>query len=79
MLLIIGYPFNTLKLAVIKIRQLMLGRSVTGAEIAKECGVCRSYVSHVIAGRVHSPRIRSIIAAKLGTEVAELWPDSNDL
>lgn len=57
----------------------MLGRSVTGVEIAKECGVCRSYVSHVIAGRVHSPRIRSVIASKLGTEVADLWPDSYQL
>jgi len=68
-----------LKLATIKIRQLMLGRSITGAEIAKECGVCRSYISHVISGRIHSPRIRSAIAAKLGAEVAELWPDSNKL
>jgi hypothetical protein len=68
-----------LKLAVIKIRRLMLGKSVTGVEIAKECGVCRSYVSHVIAGRVHSPRIRGVIASRLGSDVEELWPDATNL
>ena len=57
----------------------MLGKYVTGADIAKECGVCRSYVSHVISGRAHSPRIRSAIASKLGIEVTDLWPDSSKL
>lgn len=68
-----------MKLTNIKIRQLMLGKSVTGVDIARECGVCRSYVSHVISGRAQSPRIRSAIASKLETEVADLWPDSSTL
>jgi hypothetical protein len=65
-----------MKLTYIKIRQLMLGMSVSGVDIARECGVCRSYVSHVISGRARSPRIRNVIATKLGAEVTDLWPDS---
>ena len=57
----------------------MLGKSVTGVDLARECGVCRSYVSHVISGRAQSPRIRSVIASKLETEVSDLWPDSRTL
>jgi len=54
----------------------MLGRSITGADIAKECNVCRSYVSHVIAGRVKCERIRRVIASKLDKNIGELWPES---
>jgi len=54
----------------------MLGRSITGADIAKECNVCRSYVSHVISGRVKCERIRQAIASKLDKSIADLWPDS---
>lgn len=67
-----------MKTNAIKIRQLMLGLSITSAEIAKECNVCRSYISHVISGRVRSERIRNIIASKLDKAVADLWPESID-
>jgi len=66
-----------LNASVIEIRQMMLGMSITCAEVARECNVCRSYVSHVISGRVKSDRIRNVIASKLGKEVVELWPDAN--
>jgi|GEM_PF-4873213 len=66
-----------LNASVIEIRQMMLGMSITSAEVARECNVCRSYVSHVISGRVKSDRIRNVIASKLGKEVVELWPDAN--
>ncbi|NVN91500.1 MAG: helix-turn-helix transcriptional regulator [Desulfuromonadales bacterium] len=65
-----------LKTNVIKIRQLMLGQSITSTDIARECNVCRSYVSHVISGRVKSERIRLKIASKLGKSTDELWPES---
>jgi len=67
-----------MKTNAIKIRQLMLGLSITSAEIAKECNVCRSYISHVVSGRVKSERIRNVIASKLDKTIAELWPESID-
>lgn len=73
-ILIIGYSFNMLKTNVIEIRKLMLSMSITSAEIARECNVCRSYISHVVSGRAKSERIRQKIASKLGKSIDELWP-----
>jgi len=73
-ILILGYSFNMLKTSAIEIRKLMLSMSITSAEIARECNVSRSYISHVVSGRAKSERIRQIIASKLGKGIDELWP-----
>lgn len=47
-------------------------------EIAKEVGVCRSYVSQIVLGRYpfrgpRSDRVRQAIARRLGKTFEEVW------
>ena len=57
-----------------KIKILLLNAELTAAEIARDCGVHRSFVTHVISGRVKTKRIRSEISRRLQVPVSELWP-----
>lgn len=55
------------------IKKLLIDKDVSGAEIARIAGVERSAISHVIAGRSKSTRLRKAIADALKAEVDTLW------
>lgn len=57
-----------------RIKILLMNAGITAADIARECNVHRSFVTHVIAGRVKTKRIRTAIAKRLQVPLAELWP-----
>lgn len=58
-----------------KIKIAMIRKGISGAEIARQQGVDRSAVSHVLAGRSKSKRLRQAIAEALGLRVEALWPE----
>ncbi len=61
----------------VKIKIELLKAGITGAAIARRLGVDRSAVSHTIAGRKRSARIRRAIAEAVGQPVSELWPEED--
>jgi len=58
-----------------RIKIELLGKGVSGAAIARQLGVDRTAIYHVIAGRSRSQRLRLAIANALGVTVKDLWPD----
>lgn len=60
-----------------RIRALLLLKNITSADIARELGVSRTWMSLVVNGHKKSDRIRKNIANKLSMTVEELWP-AND-
>ncbi len=59
-----------------KIRKAMIDKDVTGAEIARRVGVCRSAIQKTITGDVKAHRLRKAIAKAIGIRLTDLWPDS---
>jgi lambda repressor-like predicted transcriptional regulator len=57
----------------IKIRALMMRKSVSGAAIARTMGVTRQAVNGVINLKWKSRRIRKAISRYLGVEYKSLW------
>lgn len=49
-----------------------LGLSAT--EISRRTGIDRSYISHVIAGRFKSKKVRKAIAQAIDMKMKDLWP-----
>jgi transposase-like protein len=64
---------NTKHKTKIRILKSVLDAQVTSASVARECEVDRSFISHVIAGRVKTPRIRETIARVGNLTVVEIW------
>lgn len=58
-----------------KIKIELLKRGISGAAIARQEGVVRQAIYHVVAGRRRSPRLRGAIARAIGTRVEKLWPE----
>ena len=60
-------------------RQLILGALLlsgrTQAEVARRCGVTRSMVCHVIAGRKAHARVQAALARVCRMSRSELWED----
>jgi len=48
-----------------KIKIEMIKKGITGAEIARNAGVTRIAIYHIIEGRRRSPRLRRAISAAL--------------
>jgi lambda repressor-like predicted transcriptional regulator len=61
-----------------KIKIELLKKGITGAAIARSLDITRSYVSHVIAGRFKSKKVRRAIADALGMRVEQLWPENTN-
>lgn len=59
-----------------KIRALLLLENITCAELTKELGVSRTWISLVVNGHKKSNRIRKAIAYRLGKKVEDLWPSN---
>jgi transcriptional regulator with XRE-family HTH domain len=49
-------------------------RRVRQAEIARQLGVSRAYVSDVIAGNRRSERVEAAVADALGLDAGEVFP-----
>lgn len=62
----------------VKIKIAFLEKGISGAQIAREQGVDRTAIYHVIAGRSKSRKLRKAIARKLGKKVSALWPENDD-
>ena len=60
-----------------KIRALLLMKDTTCAELAREVGVSRTWVSLVVNGHKRSDRIRKVVAQRLGVAVSDLWPNGD--
>ena len=60
----------------IKIR--LLKKGISQADIARQQGVVRSYVTHVMAGRRKNARIRQAIADAIGMKVHDIWSNGNN-
>lgn len=56
-----------------KIKLLIVEKEIPGAAIARDLGVDRTAVYHVISGKSKSPRIRVAIANALNVPVEDLW------
>ena len=61
-----------------KIRALLLMKDITCAELAREVGVSRTWISLVVNGHEKSKRIRKIVAHRLGLKVEDLWPSNGN-
>jgi lambda repressor-like predicted transcriptional regulator len=59
-----------------KIKKSLIDKRTTAAAIARNVGVHRSYITHVIAGRSKAPHMRQIIADALSQKIEDLWPDA---
>lgn len=57
----------------VKIKIEMLKVGISAVAIARKAGVDRSAISHVIAGRHKSKRLRRAIADALGLPYKEVW------
>jgi lambda repressor-like predicted transcriptional regulator len=57
-----------------RIKIEILKKGISGAEIARQAGVTRVAIYHVIEGRSNSIKLRSAIADALGVRVSDLWP-----
>lgn len=59
-------------------KHLMLEHSLTGADVARACGVGEHVVSHVLAGtrlnHAGADRVMGYLAARFGLPLAELFP-----
>lgn len=62
---------------VTKIKIELLKKGITSARIAESLGVDRTYISHVLAGRFKTPKIRKAIAQAIDMRVEELWPEDD--
>lgn len=56
-----------------KIRARLLMKDITLAEIARDLGVSRTWVSLVVNGHKKSRRIQAAIASALGVPYESLW------
>lgn len=59
----------------IKIQICMLAHRVTGADIARLTGFSRSYVSHVIGGRMRCQIIEDAVAKSVFKAWSDLWAE----
>jgi len=63
---------------VIERKKAIIDARLKQTEIAKEVGVCRSYVNQIVLGRYQfrgdrSDRVREAIARRLNRSFADLW------
>lgn len=57
----------------LEIRIALLGKGLTQAGLARDLGITKSAVSHVLAGRRRTPQIRRAIADALGMSYLQVW------
>ena len=60
-------------LSPVDIKIALLRKGISAAEIGRRVGVDRSYVTHTIARRRSSRRIRRAIARAIGLSYEEVW------
>ena len=58
--------------------EMIIDARVKQSEIAKEVGVCRSYVNQIVLGKYlfrgdRSDRVRKAVARRLGRPFEEVW------
>lgn len=58
-----------------KIKIEFIKNAISGAEIARKCGLDRTNVYHVLSGHSKSKKIRQAISDAIGIPIAELWPN----
>ncbi len=60
-----------------EIKAMMVRKGISQAAIARQIGVTRSFITHVIAGDFRTARIRRAIADALGLKYELVWPRDN--
>jgi lambda repressor-like predicted transcriptional regulator len=58
-----------------RLKQKLKKHGISQFELARQLGVTRQAVNHVVLGRRKTERIRQAIAKALGLEVANIWPE----
>jgi hypothetical protein len=53
----------------------MIGKEISGAEIARWIGCTRQNAHHIIIGKIRTPHIRQVIVDALSVQVSDLWSD----
>ena len=56
-----------------EIRAELIRQGITGADIAREAGCSKQYVSAIIKGKRKNARIQGIISSHVNKPVSEIW------
>jgi len=58
-----------------EIRAELIRRDITGADIAREAGCTKQYVSAIIKGKRKNVCIQGIISSYINKPISDLWPE----
>ncbi len=72
-----GYIVLIMLINKTQIKILFLENNTSGAQIGRDNAVGRTAISHTIAGRCKSKRLRNAIAKAINLKVEEIWPEEN--
>jgi Ner family transcriptional regulator len=58
-----------------RLKQKLKKHGISQFDIARQLGLTRQAVNHVVLGRRKSQRVRKAIAEALGLQISDIWPD----